>query len=60
MACDWINKGEKRYCETYTQAIQLTGNGLENLKQGAWVERNVRKEIRADELSWTYHHHGSA
>lgn len=53
----WINEGEKRFGEKYTQAIQLTGHGLENLKKAAWVERNVKKEDRIDSLSWTHHHH---
>ncbi|MBK8467769.1 MAG: hypothetical protein IPL32_18310 [Chloracidobacterium sp.] len=52
----WLNEGEKRFGETYTQAIELTGHGLENLKKAAWVERNVKKEDRVEGLSWTHHH----
>lgn len=54
---DWINEGEKRYGETYTQAIEVTGHKTEHLKQCAGVARAVKKCTRVHDLSWTHHRH---
>jgi hypothetical protein len=54
---DWLNEGEKRYGDTYTQAIELTGNSLENLKKYKSIATNVTKLLRSNILSWTHHYH---
>ena len=52
---DWINEGESRYGEMYAQAIELTGNSLENLKKYKQIAFNVKKWTRVHDLSWTHH-----
>jgi len=52
---DWLNEGERRYGETYTQAIEVTGNKLQYLKDCKWVAAAVEKSLREDVLSWTHH-----
>lgn len=52
---DWLNDGERRYGETYTQAIEVTGNKLQYLKDCKWVAAAVEKSLREDVLSWTHH-----
>lgn len=54
---DWLNEGERRYGETYTQAIEVTGNKLQYLKDCKWVAAAVEKSLRKDVLSWTHHQH---
>jgi len=54
---DWLNEGERRYGETYTQAIEVTGNKLQYLKDCKWVAAAVEKSYRKDVLSWTHHKH---
>lgn len=54
---DWLNYGEQRYGETYTQAIEATGWGLEHLKQCKWVAGRVEKCTRVHDLSYTHHRH---
>ena len=54
---DWLNEGEKRYGETYSQAIEVTGHKLENLKQCAWVSGRVKSCTRVHDLTWTHHRH---
>ena len=52
---DWLNEGEKRYGETYAQAIELTGNRLEHLKQCSWIANSVKSCTRVHDLTWTHH-----
>lgn len=52
---DWLNEGEKRYGETFAQAIEVTGNKLEQLEQCKYVSASIRKPIRINFLSWTHH-----
>lgn len=54
---DWLNYGEGRYGEMYTQAIEATGWGLEHLKQCKWVAGRVEKCTRVHDLSYTHHRH---
>lgn len=53
---DWLNEGEKRYGETYTQAIEITGHKLEQLKLCKYVAFNVQKLNRLNDLTWTHHY----
>ena len=52
---DWLNHGEARYGEKYTQAIRLTGSALETLKKRAAVSKRVPVEIRIPSLTFTHH-----
>jgi hypothetical protein len=52
---DWLNEGERRYGETYTQAIELTGHKLEYLQQCKWISSAVKTCTRVQVLSWTHH-----
>lgn len=52
---DWLNEGERRYGETYAQAIEVTGWTEQRLRNAKWVGANVPQEIRRPELSWTAH-----
>ena len=52
---DWLNEGERRYGETYTQAIELTGHKLDYLQVCKWVSSAVKSSIRIELLTWTHH-----
>jgi len=53
---DWLNEGEKRYGETYTQAVEYTGRDVEQLRQWKWVTGAIERERRrVKELAFTYH-----
>jgi hypothetical protein len=39
---DWISEGERRYGETYTQAIEFSGHKLEQLQQCKYVASKVK------------------
>lgn len=52
---DWINTGQKKWGEKYTQAIEVTGNKLQTLMNYAYVARNVPFSVRTEKLSWTHH-----
>jgi hypothetical protein len=52
---DWLNEGERRYGETYTQAIEVTGHKADQLRQCKLVAAKVKKANRLAILSWTHH-----
>lgn len=52
---DWINYGEKRYGEMYSEAIKLTGIALETLQQYSYVARKIQRCDRSHLLGWTHH-----
>jgi hypothetical protein len=54
---DWLNEGEKRYGETFAQAIEVTGHKLDQLQQCKYVSASVKKTNRLVFLSWTHHLH---
>jgi len=54
---DWINEGENRWGDKYTQAIEVTGNTLQNLMNYSYTSRNVHFSVRTEKLSWTHHWH---
>lgn len=54
-AGDWINFGESRYGETYSQAVQETGRSEQTLMNIAWVARQFPPERRRESLSWSHH-----
>lgn len=52
---DWLNEGEKRYGETYAQAIELTGSKIDSLYDYSYVASKVKFSLRNKNLSWTHH-----
>jgi hypothetical protein len=51
---DWLNYGEKKYGQTYEQALALTGKSLKTLQDVKWVAATFKSSDRS-ELSWTHH-----
>jgi len=52
---DWLNYGERNYGETYTQAIQVTGLGVQTLTDYKWVAGALPIHRRHPGLTWTHH-----
>lgn len=43
---DWLNEGEKRYGETYTQAMDIIGREYQTLANWKWVGSRIPKGLR--------------
>jgi hypothetical protein len=56
---DWLAEGEKRYGETYTQAVELTGHKQDHLMKCKQIAEAVQKRTRVQVLSWTHHRYVS-
>ncbi len=52
---DWLNYGERKYGETYAQAIEWTGNKLQHLANIKWICGAIKTSSREEVLSWTHH-----
>ncbi|MBU1480031.1 MAG: hypothetical protein KJ694_22140 [Gammaproteobacteria bacterium] len=52
---DWLNYGERRWGETYAQAIGDDRFSAQTLYDYAWVARQVPISARTETLSWTHH-----
>lgn len=52
---DWLLGGEALFQDRYLQAIELTGNELQTLRNKQWVCRKVPPERRREGLSFTAH-----
>jgi hypothetical protein len=52
---DWVLYGEKRYGETYAEAIELTGMTWNTLTNVISVARRVEPSRRREHLSWSHH-----
>lgn len=52
---DWLNYGERRYGETYTQAIEQTGKSENVLQNAKWVAEKYQSSTRVEGLSWSHH-----
>lgn len=52
---DWLNYGEKRYGETYEQAIEATGLDYQTLKNAKWLSGLFELSLRKDNLSFSHH-----
>lgn len=52
---DLLNEGEKRYGETYTQAIGSSDYSYETVKQAKYVAGAVELCTRIHNLSWKHH-----
>jgi hypothetical protein len=51
----WVNFGEAKYGEKYSQAIEETGLSRGLLANYAWVESKVEPSVRNENLSWSHH-----
>jgi DNA modification methylase len=54
---DWLNEGERRYGETYMQAVEATGHKIDKLYNCRWVSGRVKFSTRVENLTWTHHRH---
>lgn len=52
---DWLRFGERKYGETYTQAIDATGYSNDTLRQAKWVAGAYEPCERTHNLSWSHH-----
>jgi len=52
---DWVAYGERSYGETYTQAIEVTGQAYQTLNDVVWVARKFEFSRRRENLSWSHH-----
>ena len=56
---DWINYGEAKYGETYSQGLTLWDYGYQTLINMAWVARQFAPDQRTA-LSWTHHRYAAS
>lgn len=52
---DWLNYGESRYGEKYSQAIELFPVELGTLQNCSYVAGRVETSLRSEVLSWSHH-----
>jgi N6-adenosine-specific RNA methylase IME4 len=52
---DWLRYGERRYGETYSQAIDATGKATNTLQAAKWVAERFQTVRRRMDLSWSHH-----
>ena len=52
---DWLNFGESKYGEKYTQALETTTYSRQTLKDAAWVAGKIETSRRRDVLTWSHH-----
>lgn len=52
---DWLNYGEQRYGEKYSQALDATDLDYQTLRDYAWVALKVELSLRKDNLSYSIH-----
>jgi len=52
---DWLNFGERRYGETYAQAVDATDYEAGTLRNAKWVASKVEMSRRRDNLSFSHH-----
>ncbi len=52
---DWLNYGEHRWGEMYTQAIEITGQEYKTVRNEKWVSSKIELSRRRDNLSFSHH-----
>lgn len=57
---DWLRFGERRYGETYTQAIEVTGLSYGTLAQAKYVSGAYDISSRLENLPWKHHQTAAA
>jgi N6-adenosine-specific RNA methylase IME4 len=57
---DWLNYGEKKYGEKYTQALEHTGYELKTLENYAWIAKSVPDQNRKEKIPFGHYANGLA
>lgn len=52
---DWLNYGEDRWGEMYSQALEATGFEYQTLRNDKWVANQIDLSRRRDKLSFSHH-----
>lgn len=52
---DWLNFGERKYGETYSQALDATEKNYQTLADAKWVAGRFGFSFRNENLSWSHH-----
>ena len=52
---DWLNYGEQRYGEMYSQAMEIFGLEYSTMRDYKSVSANIEKSLRNDNLKWSHH-----
>lgn len=52
---DWLNYGERRYGETYSQALEITDYSNGALRNSKWVSSRIELSRRRDNLEFGHH-----
>jgi hypothetical protein len=52
---DWLQYGERRWGEMYSQAMDATGLAYETCRNAKWVSESIPPERRRPELSFEHH-----
>lgn len=52
---DWLRFGERKYGDTYKQAIEATGYSKSTLQEAKWVASTFESCERSQDLSWSHH-----
>jgi hypothetical protein len=52
---DWLNFGEKKWGDTYTQALDATDYQQTSLRNMKWVSNIFDVSRRRDNLTWSHH-----
>lgn len=52
---DWLNAGEQRWGETYTQAVEQTGLSVKTLSNAQWVANSIPPAERRRDLTFSHH-----
>jgi hypothetical protein len=52
---DWLNFGERKYGETFSQAIEETDFEYHTLQNYKWVANKIEMSLRKDNLSFSHH-----
>lgn len=52
---DWLNYGERKYGQTYEQALSMTGKSIQTLMNVKSVAAEFETSRRREVLSWSHH-----
>lgn len=52
---DWLNYGEKKYGEMYTQVLDETNYKYGTLRDAKWISNKFELSFRKDNVSFTHH-----
>lgn len=52
---DWLAFGERRYGETYKEAMEVTGYSLQHLTDAKYVAQAYAPSDRSEKVGWSFH-----